>query len=146
MRTVKPIHTVALLTVLAGCSPSSRTVTTTHTGDLGQFILQSVTSHGGYVKTTNALPDLQSRWQAEVLTGTAYLEGREQVSILIPGEQFGQVTSYLAQAFGAPSQPATIKSNDMLHGCYSSSEIGVGLQFYRDDQQTCLILVGELKR
>lgn len=132
--------------MFAGCSPTPRTVTTTHTGDLGQFILQSVTDHGGHAKTTNGLPALQSQWRTEVLTGAEYLDGREQVSIIITGDHFQQVTGYLAQAFGVPSQPATLHTNDVLHGWYAMGDMGLGLQFYRDQKETGLILVGELKR
>ena len=143
---MKPIPTLALLSLLAGCSQSPKTVTTTHSGDLGQFILQSVADHGGHVKTTDGLPALQSQWRTEVLTGGEYLDGREQVSIVITGDRFQQVTGYLAQAFGPPSEPATLHTNDVLHGYYAMGDIGIGLQFYRDRRQTGLILVGELKR
>jgi hypothetical protein len=135
-----------LLFLLAGCKPSSRKVTTSHTGDLGQFILQSVAAHGGSAKATNGLPELQSEWRAEVLTGAEYLDGREQVSIFLPAGRFPQVTGYLAQAFGPPSQPPTSQTNGVIHGSYSIRDIGVGLQFYRDEHQAALILVGDLKK
>lgn len=95
---------------------------------------------------TNGLPLLQAQWQADVLTGAEYLDGREQVSVVIAGDHFQQVTGYLAQAFGQPSQPATRQTNGYVHGWYAIGDIGVGLQFYRDQKQTGLILVGELKR
>jgi hypothetical protein len=143
---MKAIRTAALLILLAGCSPSAHKVTTTHTGDLGQFILQSVAAHGGYAKATSGLPELQSEWRAEVLTEAEYLDGREQVSVFFPAGQFPQVTSYLAQAFGPPSQSATLHTNGVVHGFYAISGIGVGLQFYRDERQAGLVLVGALKR
>jgi len=145
-RAVKPISTVALLVALAGCSPSPRSVTSTHTGDLGQFVLQSVASHGGHPKTTNGLPQLPSQWRAEVLTGAEHLDGREQLSVFLAPNQFQQLTGYLAQAFGEPSRPAMLQTNGVIHGWYSIDEIGVGLQFYRDQTQAGLILVGESKR
>jgi hypothetical protein len=132
--------------MLAGCSQSPKTVTTTHSGDLGQFILQSVADHGGHARTTNGLPALQSQWRTEVLTGAQYLDDREQVSIIITGDHFRQVTGYLAQAFGTPSQPSTLHTNDVIHGWYAMRDVGIGLQFYRDQTKTGLILVGQLKK
>lgn len=141
---MKAIPTASLI-ILAGCSPSPRSVTATHSGDLGQFILQSVASHGGRAQTTNGLPELQTQWRADVLTGAEYLNGREQVSIVITGDRFQEVTSYLAHAFGVPSQPAAHQTDGIIHGWYSIGDIGVALQFYRDQKETGLILVGEVQ-
>jgi hypothetical protein len=121
-------------------------VASTHTGDLGQFLLQSVASHGGHARITNGLPQYPSQWRAEVLTGAQYLNGREQLSVWLAPENFQQLTGYLAQAFGEPSQPATLQTNGLICGWYSIEDIGVGLQFYRDQEQAGLILVGKSKR
>ena len=135
VRIVKPIHTVALIILLSGCSQSQRTVTTTHSGDIGQFILQSVANHGGHATTTNGLPALQSQWRTELLTGAVYLKGSEQVAIVIPGDHFQHVTGFLAQDFVAPSQPATLNTIDVIQGWYAMGDFGFGLQFYRDQIQ-----------
>jgi hypothetical protein len=141
-----PWITVASMALVAGCSPSPHRATSTRNGDLGQFILQAVASHGGHARATNGLPVLPGQWRAEVVTGGEYLNGREEVSVFLPPNQFQQVTGWLAQAFGEPSQPATLYSNGLIRGWYSIKDIGIGLQFYRDTNQTGLILVGELKR
>ncbi len=64
----------------------------------------------------------------------------------MPAEQFSQVTGYLAQAFGPRSQPAILQTNGVVHGFYAISDIGVALQFYRDEREAGLILVGGVKR
>ena len=82
----------------------------------------------------------------EVTTGTEYLDGREQVVIRTDGEHFQQVTTYLAQAFGPPSQPVTPYTNNGLWGWYTGSEIGIGLLFGRTGDETIVSVTGELKR
>lgn len=143
---MRPTPILLLMFLIVGCSPSPRKVTNSHTGDLGQFILESVAAHGGQPKVTNGLPALQGRWDVEVITGAEYLGDREQVHITVPTNQFSAVTGYLAQAFGRPYQPATLQTNGILFGFYSINDIGIALQFYCDDRQTGLILVGKLNR
>jgi hypothetical protein len=132
--------------MLCGCSKSPRTVSTTHNGDLGQFILRTIEEHGGHARATNGLPQLQCEWRREVLTGAEYLDGREQVTIRITGDRFQQVTGFLAQALGSLIEPPKMHTNGFLHGWYSGADIGGGLQFYQGRNETGLILVGELKR
>ncbi len=143
---MRPAAITLLLFVVLGCSPSPRKVTASQSGDLGRFILASVAAHGGQRKVTNELPELQSHWTVEVITGAEYLGDREQLHITAPTNRFSAVTGYLAQAFGGPSQPATLQTNGVLFGVYSINDIGVVLQFYCDDRQTGLILVGKLNR
>lgn len=143
---MKPIPILLGAVLLGGCSESPRTVTTTHTGDLGQFILQTVQQHGGQTKNTNGLPQIPSQWHRDVTTGAEYLDGREQVVIRVAGDHFQEVTDYLAQAYGPPSEPAQTVTNGLVHGWYWGTNLGVGLQFYRDRKETGLILVGELKK
>lgn len=143
---MKLILTFLCAVLFGGCSESPRTVSTTHTGDLGQFILQTVQQHGGQAKNTSGLPQLPSQWRSDVTTGAEYLDGREQVVIRVAGDHFQKVTGYLAHAYGPPSEPAKTATNGVVHGWYWGKNMGVGLQFYRDQKETGLILVGELKR
>ena len=143
---VKHCCTRLCLCLLVGCSESSRTVSTTHTGDLGAFILRMVEQHGGVARATNGLPPIHCEWRQEVLTGAEYLDEREQVTIRIRGDRFGEITNYLANTFGAPSQPSKRYTNDLLHGWYARTDIGIGLQFYRDRTETGLVVVGPVKR
>lgn len=138
--------TTLCLLLLVGCSESPRNVATTHTGDLGAFILRMIEQHGGVARATNGLPPVHCEWRQEVLTGAEYLDEREQVTIRIRGDRFEEITNYLANAFGAPSQPPKRYTNDLLHGWYAKTDIGIGLQFYRDRTETGLIVVGPLKR
>lgn len=134
------------LVVMCGCSKSPSTVSTTHQGDLGRFIVRTLEEHGGRTKLTNGLPEIQCEWREEVLTGAEYLDGREQVTIRITGDRFQQVTGFLAQALGPPTESPKLHTNGFLHGWYSRADIGGSLQFYQGRSETGLILVGELKR
>jgi hypothetical protein len=118
---------------------------TSHSGDLGEFILQSVARYGGEAKKTNGLPRIDAQWKAETLTGAEYLGDREQFSIIVQGDRFQQVRDFLSQAYGTPFQQATSTPSGP-HGFYSKNDIGVAVQFYRDEKETALILVGVRKR
>jgi len=142
---VKAVLTFLCLLIAAGCSKRPRVTSTSHSGDLGEFILSSVLRYGGQPRTTNGLPRVDAQWKAETLTGAKYLGDREQFSIRVQGDRFQQVTNFLAQAYGTPFQQATSTSSG-LHGFYSKDNIGVATQFYRDETETGLILVGVPKR
>src|SRR5688572_8503965 len=102
--------------MLCSCSRSPRTVSTSHNGDLGQFILRTIEEHGGHAKMTNGLPQIQCEWRKEVLTGAEYLDGREQVTIRVTGDRFQQITSFLAAALGPPAEQPKMHTNGFLHG------------------------------
>jgi hypothetical protein len=132
--------------LMLGCSGSPQAVTSSQTGDLGLFVLQSVECHGGRAKVTNGLPQLAASWSYEVISNAEYLAGREEVHVHLAPEQFTALTNYLSRAFGEPSNPATISHDGGLHGYYTIQDIGVALQFYQDRRESGVILVGERKR
>lgn len=134
------VAAVALL--LVSCSESPQVIASSHSGDLGHFILRSVEQYGGHPKATNSLPRLEGVWAAEILQQAEHLQGREQLSIRAPRDLFQDITNYLARAFGPPSQPTVSTNPDVACGYYSIGDIGVGLQFYRDNKEAGLIIVG----
>lgn len=132
--------------ILLGCSESERVTKRFHAGDLGGFILQSVTEYGGHVLNTNDLTRLQGEWWSEVTTGGEYQGDGEQLRIKLKVDRYQDLTNYLAHALGQPSVPIASSSSGVPCGCYTIKDIGVGLQFYPHDTETDLILVGVRKR
>ena len=137
---------ILCLLVMSGCSKSPRTVSTAHNGDLGRFIVRTIEEHGGRTKLTNGVSEIPCEWRNEVLTGAEYLGGREQVTIRIIGDHFQQVTGFLAQALGSPTELPKLHTNGFLHGWYSLGDVGCSLQFYQGQNETGLIIVGAVKR
>jgi hypothetical protein len=135
-----------LLGCLLACSKPPRIVTTRHTGDLGQFILLSVERYGGHAKTNSGLPRIELEWTAKAITGTEYLEDNEKLSIVVIGDHFPQLTNFLMQAYGPPSVNTTSAPTGTVYGGYLAENMGVPLQFYRNANETGVMIAGRIKK
>jgi hypothetical protein len=123
---------------LIGCSKRGTPYPTSQgSGDLAAFVVQCVTNRGGRV-LTNPLSPLEAKWT---------LEKHPTMDIIgVPGDRFAGVQTFLRQAFGEPdagrgSQPV-IPMGPRLEGIYSPNQIGVGLLFTGDSNQTYVQIVG----
>ena len=119
-----------LCLVLVGCSKWGDPVPGTKmSGDLSQFIVQTVTTRGGH-PATNGLAVVQADWTVQ--------SNLVQHTIYVHGDHFGEIESLFAQVFGAAntergSSPAKQVGNyPTRSGWYSVQQAGVGLSFSGD--------------
>jgi hypothetical protein len=138
MKSATLICSLLAAACMFGCSKQGTPYPTTQgSGDLAAFVLQCVTNRGGHV-LTNPVSSLEAKWTMQKHPSMEIIE--------VPGDRFVEVQTFLRQAFGEPdagrgSQPV-IPMGPRLQGIYSPDQIGVGLLFTSDSNQTYVQIVG----
>lgn len=130
-----------LCLVLVGCSKWGDPVPGKQmSGDLAAFVLQCAAARGAH-PTTNNLPSLQVQW-------TYQEQGVLEDIIFVPGDHFGEIESFLKQAFGELDRErgsipvSAVGTSGTRQGVYSGRQIGVGLNFAGDAKQTVICIIG----
>jgi len=120
-----------------GCSRQAKPYPTSQgAGDLAAFVMQCVTNRGGHLVTNLVLP-LEAKWALQKHPSMDIIE--------VPGDHFVEVQTFLRQAFGEPdadrgSQPVT-PMGPRRQGVYNRRQIGAGLLFTGDSNQTYIQIV-----
>jgi hypothetical protein len=131
-----------VLIILLGCNKTPRRSSVVNTGDVGSFVLRILESHGGHTVTTNDLPQFNAPYSYKITSNAQYLDERVEFDLRLPPDRFSDLTNYLCCALGNPSHPAALTPDRGLHGYYTIGDIGVALQFYQNQHESGLILVG----
>src|SRR5262249_32799194 len=123
---------IAVGACLLGCSPGGVSVTGTEcSGDLGSFLVQCITNRGGRA-SPSGLPAVRARWTHQFRSN--------QDIILVPGDCYSQVQSFLRQAYGDPDSGKVSGQ----HRWYGPKQIGVALNLTEDSKkQTIICILGQ---
>ncbi len=115
--------------------PSSKDVEK-GSGDLAQFVVQSISKHGGRV-ATNELPVIQASW---------FRESRPAQEVLVLKEdRFTELQRFLNQAYGAPDAAIRSSASNGRSLTYSLQQIGVTLNLTANPQVTILSIIEKQK-
>jgi hypothetical protein len=140
---MKATPTLLLLALLFGCSKHDQPASSGHStmsGDLGSFLLDHATKHGGH-PNTNGPSAIQADWR--------YTSPNDvQVLIFASGDRFAEIQSLLSHAFGEPdrargSTPVKQIDSGSRMGWYSLTQIGVSIQFVGWTNQTHVSIMGQ---
>jgi hypothetical protein len=135
---LRPLLLCFCLLLIAGCSKSPHIKSTTHSGDISQFILTQFQRLGGHAKNTNALPQIATTWKTEVFTGGEYLEkGEEEIHIYLPDEQYQKVCETVIQICGPP--PSNTLDGSLIY----SRPAGIPLSVDHNGKTTRVIMDGK---
>jgi hypothetical protein len=124
---------------LLGCSPGGLSLTGTPcSGDLGSFVAQCITNRGGRPVSTN-LPAIPVQW-------TYQFRPVEDI-VLVAGDHFSEVRSFLKNAYGEPDSSAASSPFHPMglgqSGWYGPKQIGVTLNLTGDARQTVICILGQ---
>jgi hypothetical protein len=122
--------TVFAAACVLGCSPGGVSIAGTRcVGDLGSFVVQCITNRGGLTISTNLSP-VKVQW-------TYQFRPNEDI-VVVAGDHFSEVRSFLRQACGEPD-PNSGSANSVW---YRPKEIGVGLNLTGAANQTVICILG----
>jgi hypothetical protein len=133
LQTVKLSATTILIVTglcLPGCSPSGAFVGAAGSGDLALFVTQCVTNRGGRA-SSGGLIAVQAHW-----THQARLN--EDI-ILITGDHFSEIETFLSQAYGAAD---FARGGSCQLRTYSPQQMGVTLNLSGNAKRTFISILG----
>jgi len=115
------IFIASLLAGLVGCSRRDDTHRgyDSESGDLGAFILRMAPKYGVRIVTTNGLPSIPAEWR--------FKADRNEFSLVLAGDYFPQLHTFLTRAFGPPLGSSTTNVPGVLPGitAYYGTNFGV---------------------
>ena len=123
---------VVVVAILCGCSQGGLKFIRGN-GDVGRFILQQALVRGARPVATNNLTPIKGWWR--------YAEDENGVVVQLPRDRFGEIESFLQDAFGPPAQEPTDTTDGGKLGWYAARTIGVGLQFGYDRAHAQVIVL-----
>jgi hypothetical protein len=115
---VKQRIAVLVVAMAAGACASTHTMS----GDLGSFLQHQLTDRGAHISQEVALPPVQATWDFKP-DGYGFV-------MVVRGDHFGDVDSWLRQAFGTPMLPCE------THCLYNPRVIGVAIQYVKNPDKT----------
>jgi len=115
---------------LPGCSPSGAFVGAAGSGDLALFVTQCVTNRGGRTSSSD-LSAVQAQW-------THQTRLNEDI-ILVTGDRFSEIETFLKQAYGAPD---LAPRGSYQSRTYSPQQIGVTLNLSGNSKRTFIFILG----
>lgn len=141
---MRTLSALALALLLVGCRHARYAGFSRQSGDVVPFALARAIDFGARPQSTNALPVIQADWK--------FKADSRGIQIYINGDHFKDISTFLSRTFGEPdpskgSKPADFREGrpDKWFGWYSAPDIGVVIQYFGNDKDCGMIILGPPK-